>query len=68
MQIPIRRCPYCGCTEFVIGYQHHEAMVTYAPNGFLGNRLRHLICRNCGIILLSRVAEPQKYKSARQAW
>jgi len=63
MKIPIRQCPWCGSTQFVLGYQNFEVMVMTTPNGVFGNKMRHLICKRCGVVLLSRVAAPQGYKN-----
>lgn len=68
MTIPYQQCPWCGSTRFVVGYQHHDAMITFHVNGWNGNRAKHLICRQCGTVLLTRVAEPQRYPDAKIAW
>lgn len=68
MQLPIQKCPYCGCTEFVVGYQNAEGMVMYKKIGMFGKLLRHLICRNCGIIVCSKVDSTDKFERAETAW
>lgn len=69
MKVPIQHCPWCGCTEFVLGYQNSEAMVMTTPNGIIrGNKLRHLICKRCGVVLMSRVAEPWQFHDANGEW
>ena len=45
--IPVTRCAYCGSYDLEIGWQQNEAIVTFRWNGFLGNRLKYVICRNC---------------------
>ena len=67
-QLPVQQCPYCGNTEFRVGWQHQEAIVTFKRNGILGNRLKHLICGQCGAVVYSCVAEPQKFPSAESDW
>ena len=69
MKLPIEKCPWCGGTEFVVGYQHQEARIMTSPNGlFSGFRVRHLICKSCGTVLLSKIAQPEKFPDARTAW
>jgi len=46
--IPITHCVYCGSYDLGIGWQQNEAIVTFRRNGFLGNRLKYVICRDCG--------------------
>ena len=67
MQLPYQQCPYCGSDKFVIGYQHHEAMITYKPNSIFGSRVEYVICKNCGIVLGSRV-DPSKFADANGVW
>lgn len=57
-QIPITRCQYCGSNDIGEGWQHGEALVTFKRHGLLGNRLKHLICRDCGAILYTRFCPP----------
>ena len=68
MQLPIQKCPWCGCTEFVVGYQHQEARITTSPNGLFGNRVKHLICQHCGAVVFSKIAQPEKFPKAQIAW
>ena len=69
MSIPVKQCPWCGSTAFVVGYQHQEARIMTSPNGLLsGCRVRHLICKSCGAVLLSKIAQPEKFPDARTAW
>ena len=55
-QLPVTRCVYCGSYDLGIGWQQNEAIVTFRRNGFLGNRLKYVICRNCGAVLYQCVA------------
>ena len=68
MKLPMEQCPWCGGQEFVVGYQGYEAMMTYTPQGFTGKRIHHLLCKRCGMVLASRVADTSKYQDARKAW
>lgn len=63
-EYPIERCPYCGGGKFGVGWQHREALVTFRKHGFAGNRLKHLICKQCGAIVYSSVAEPESFPSS----
>ena len=68
MKLPMEQCPWCGGQEFVVGYQGYEAMMTYTPQGLTGKRIQHLLCKRCGMVLVSRVADTSKYQDARKAW
>ena len=48
------------------GWQHGEALVTFKYHGLLGNRLKYLICRRCGVVLYQCVAEPHRFPQARR--
>ena len=63
-QLPVTRCVYCGSYDLGIGWQQNEAIVTFRRNGFLGNRLKYIICRNCGAVLYQCVAEPRRFPLA----
>lgn len=56
--IKITKCPFCGGTEFVYGYQAGYGAVT--GNMLTGQWLRHIICRNCGSVVHSYVDHPEK--------
>ena len=59
--IPVTRCSYCGSYDLGTGWQQNEAIVSFRRNGFLGNRLKHVICRDCGAVLYQCVAEPWRF-------
>ena len=59
--IPVTHCAYCRSYDLGIGWQQNEAIVTFHRNGLLGNRLKHVICRNCGAVLYQCVAEPWRF-------
>ena len=60
-QIPVNHCAWCVSYDLGIGWQQNEAIVTFRRNGLLGNRLKYVICRNCGSVLYQCVAEPWKF-------
>ena len=60
-QLPVTRCVYCGSYDLGIGWQQNEAIVTFRRNVFLGNRLKYVICRDCGAVLYQCVAEPWRF-------
>ena len=62
--IPITHCVYCGSYDLGIGWQQNEAIVTFRRNGFLGNRLKYVICLDCGAVLYQCVAEPWRFPRA----
>lgn len=63
-QIPVTHCAWCGSYDLEIGWQQNEAIVTFRRNGLLGNRLKYVICRNCGAVLYQYVAEPWRFPPA----
>ena len=63
-QIPVNHCAWCGSYDLGIGWQHTAAIVTFRRTGLLGNRLKYVICRNCGAVLYQYVAEPWRFPPA----
>ena len=63
-QIPVNHCAWCGSYDLGIDWQQNEAIVTFRRNGLLGNRLKYVICRNCGAVLYQYVAEPWRFPPA----
>lgn len=63
-QIPVNHCAWCRSYDLGIGWQQNEAIVTFRRNGLLGNRLKYVICRNCGAVLYQYVAEPWRFPPA----
>ena len=63
-QIPVNHCAWGGSYDLGIGWQQNEAIVTFRRNGLLGNRLKYVICRNCGAVLYQYVAEPWRFPPA----
>ena len=63
-QIPVNHCAWCVSYDLGIGWQQNEAIVTFRRNGLLGNRLKYVICRNCGAVLYQYVAEPWRFPPA----
>ena len=61
-KIVIDICPYCGGTNFRYGYQSGDCIL-YGANSFLNNQepIHHLVCEECGAIILSWVKNPRKY-------
>ena len=63
-QLPVNQCRFCGGRDIRVGWQS-DALVTFKRNGLLGNRIKFLICGNCGAILHQCVAEPHRFPQAR---
>jgi len=63
--IQITKCPFCGGTEFVEGYQGGYGAVTGNQSVFSGQWLHHVICRNCGSVVHSYVDNPEKLLKIR---
>ncbi len=54
------KCPFCGGTEFVEGYQDGYGAITGNQSILLSQALHHVICRNCGSVVHSYVDNPEK--------
>lgn len=56
-------CPYCGCTDIIVGKQAGYAAVIPEKEKtiFHGQMLYHDICRQCGTIVRSYIKEPEKF-------
>ena len=54
-QIPVNHCAWCGSYDLGIGWQQNEAIVTFRRNGLLGNRLKYVTCRNCGVLAVALI-------------
>ncbi len=55
----IKNCRYCGSAKIKVGYQIGDGEMS---SDFMGNktcRISHLICGDCGAILMSRVDNPE---------
>lgn len=57
-QVPITKYRYCGSEDISECWQHGETLAALNYRGLCGNRLKYLICRNCGAVLYQSVAEP----------
>ena len=62
--LPVKRRLHCTSEDIRVGWQQ-DALVTFKRNGLLGNRIKFLICGNCGAILHQCVAEPHRFPQAR---
>ena len=60
-QISVNHCAWYRSYVLGIGWQQNEAIVTFRRNGLLGNRLKYVICRNCGAVLYQCVLEPWRF-------
>ena len=60
-QISVNHCAWYRSYVLGIGWQQNEAIVTFRRNALLGNRLKYVICRNCGAVLYQCVAEPWRF-------
>lgn len=58
-KLPVTQCQYCGSRDIGEGWQHGEALVTFRKRGLSGNRLRYLLCRQCGAILYNVSLSPR---------
>ena len=61
-KIKVDYCQYCGGTDFRYGYQSGDNRMYGAP-GFLNEQepIHHLICADCGAVVLSWITNPRKY-------
>lgn len=58
-EIKIEQCPFCGGTEFIEGRMSAFGGV-YAEKGMHGDLVHALVCRDCGSIVRSYVADAEK--------
>lgn len=63
-QLPVKRCQHCTSGDIRVCWQH-DALVTFKRNGLLGNRIKFLICGNCGAVLYQCVAESHRFPQVR---
>ena len=61
VEIKIKKCQYCGATEFAEGYHYDEASIMTSNSGIVGSKAIYTICKNCGSILHSRVENPEVF-------
>ena len=55
----VKQCIYCGSTELRVGYQLGDGEMS---SDYMGNKtckISHIICKDCGAILMSRVDKPE---------
>ena len=62
-EIQIDYCPYCNSRHFAKGYQSDRAGMYKGKLGIvLGSIIEHLICKDCGSIVHSKVLNPEIFK------
>lgn len=54
------KCPYCGGTDFVKGYQAGNGGIVSTERPLTGTWLYHDICLDCGNVARSYVYDPLK--------
>lgn len=62
-KIVITECPYCKSNNLALGFQTEKGSV-YADirGGVFGSQIEHIICKECGSIIYSRVVKPDMFK------
>ncbi|MDF2905931.1 MAG: hypothetical protein K0R34_1252 [Herbinix sp.] len=70
---PIEKCTYCDSTNIGVGYQLGQGQLFADPYAYQSGRecsnIEHLLCKDCGSILHSRVVQTNmfhQYSRARQ--
>ena len=60
------RCPCCGCTELLEGYQRSDGMMMPRKftRGIVGSIIQHYFCKSCGTIVYSRVIDTKPFRPA----
>lgn len=62
-KIVITECPYCKSKELVLGFQTDKGSVfADIRGGVFGSQIEHIICKECGSIVYSRVVKPDMFK------
>lgn len=57
-EIKIEECNYCGSRNLTLGYQYAQGCVYPELWGIrLGSPIEHIICKDCGSIIYSRVTK-----------
>ena len=61
-EVKIEKCPFCGGRNFGNGYQMSQASIMTGNSGLKGSKVKHLICKDCGSIINSKVENPEIFK------
>ena len=59
-KVRITVCRYCGGTEFRTAFQTGYGSLESAESFLKFTKIYHTICRDCGSVLRSYVADPEK--------
>ena len=62
MKENVKVCVSCGNDSFVKGFQVQQGSMMKKKIGFVGCTIEHLICTNCGLIIESRVSNPNMFR------
>lgn len=62
----VDKCPYCESTNLGIGYQFGQGSIAPSKMGFSGCKIIHIVCRNCGSIVQSKVEKPSMFKEDKR--
>ncbi len=60
VEVKIEVCPHCNGTEFIHAKQTGYAQLTSCESEWLGCSLYHIICRDCGTVVMSYVDDTEK--------
>lgn len=59
-------CPYCGCTDIIVGKQAAVVIPEKEMTVFNGQTLYHDICRQCGTVVRSYIKDPEKFAAKKR--
>lgn len=66
MKTPMKAtgCPKCGSTELGYGKQSGYASMSTVNKASFGSAITFVVCTDCGFIIESYVAKPEKFKGS----
>ena len=53
--VNVTKCPYCGESDFVVGWQGHNSGLVKGECDFETSPVMHVVCKNCHSIVQSVV-------------
>lgn len=65
-EIVIKECPYCGGNNFGEGYQLAQGSIVKSLWAFKASKVIHIICKDCGSIVHSRIEDPERLQTIKQ--
>ena len=64
--IKVKKCRYCGGTEFAKGIQDTHGCIRGQNVWDYGQTLYHVVCLDCGCVVQTYVKEPERLLSRKR--